>query len=115
MREATHPFKLLENATPTNREGKLYVDYVLATAGKRQLFWSPGLKSKVFLREKSDGDIVKALPEPSDLLAFLSKAQWKVIKDADARAEVLSIAEIEGIEGLERWFNIYGESLLKPG
>lgn len=89
-----HPFGLLANAADGNRRaGRLFLAYAIATKGKRQLFWTKGLKQRVSLRDFSDEVIAEQEREPADLLGMLSPADWDKVCGAEARARVLQAAE----------------------
>lgn len=89
-----HPFGLLANAADCDRRaGRLFLAYAIATKGKRQLFWTKGLKRRVSLRDLSDEVIAEQEREPADLLGMLSPADWDKICGAQVRAQLLQAAE----------------------
>lgn len=89
-----HPFGLLANAADGNRRaGRLFLVYAIATKGRRQLFWTKGLKRRVSLRDLSDEVIAEQEREPADLLGMLSPADWDRVCGAQARAQLLQAAE----------------------
>lgn len=108
-----HPFSLLDTATPDNRDGQLFLEYALAMHGKRQIFWSHGLKERVGMKDKTDEDLVEEQREEADILAAMSMDQWRTVIKEDARTEILDIAEVHGYEGLRSWFKKRGQILAK--
>lgn len=89
-----HPFGLLANAADGNlRAGRLFLAYAIATKGKRQLFWTRGLKQRVSVRELSDELLSEQEREPADLLGMLNPSDWELVCAAGARASLLQAAE----------------------
>ena len=69
--------------------------------GKRQIFWSHGLKAVVGVDDVSDEEIAESTEDAADLLGLLSPDDWKIIRGNDARAEVLDAAEKGGWKAVE--------------
>lgn len=89
-----HPFGLLARAAAGDRRaGRLFLTYALAMKGQRQLVWSPGLKQTVGLREISDESLAEQKREPADLLGMLSSEDWRKVRLANQRAQILLAAE----------------------
>lgn len=94
-----HPFGLLALARDGDaRAAALYVEYAdaMRTKRTRQHYWSPGLKRKVGVNEKSDEDLAEESREKADYLGFLDDEEWQTVRDANARAQVLDAAETGG-------------------
>ena len=92
-----HPFGLLARAADGDRRaGRLFLTYALAMKGQRQLVWSPGLKRVVGLREITDESLAEQRKEAADLLGMLSSEDWKRVRSANKRAQVLLAAERGG-------------------
>ena len=89
------------------------MEYVKATKGKCQMFWSPGLKDKVGIANKTDEELNKEDMDTADVVARLNDEAWKTVLNNCARAELLSIAEDRGFQGVFEWFADYG-IMLKP-
>lgn len=107
-----HPFQLLDAFSRGEvSKGSLFLEYAKAFKGKRQIFWSPKLKNKIGLNDKSDQEIVEEKEERAYVLSTLNTHAWQVVLDQDARAEILAIAETEGPDGLEVWFKGFGVDL----
>jgi len=89
-----HPFALLAMFQDGDRNaGRRFLDYAAAMKGKRQLFWSPGLKAEVGVIEQSDEEVAEDQRDVADLLGHLEIEQWKLIRQAGLRAKVLDLAE----------------------
>ncbi len=106
-----HPFEILATAEFGNKDGDLFLEYAIVMKGKRQLVWSRGLKKLVGVEEKSDQQVVEEDVETSEVLATITRRQWKIITKEGARTEILDLAETKGYEGLAAWFARHGESL----
>ena len=94
-----HPFGLLANASAGDcGAGELYVEFVDAMKKLRcrQLYWSPFLKGRVGLQEKSDEEIAAEEREPADLLGLLEVGDWQRVRRNRKRAELLDAAEVGG-------------------
>jgi hypothetical protein len=95
--KGVHPFGLLDQARQgCTRSGALFVGYSLAMRGKRQLFWSHGLKSLVGVADISDEELAEQEREEADALGHLDVDDWHTVRQAGARAEVLDAAEAGG-------------------
>ena len=108
------PFEILALAESKPFYAKLFVTYSLALRGKQQLLWSKKLKTLVGLDDKTDQELVEEQTDQADILATLTKDQWKIVLANNARAEILSIAETKGFSGLQEWFADFGLSLDNP-
>nr|WP_286184997.1 protein rep [Pantoea sp. Cy-639] len=92
-----HPFALLALFQDGDlKAGHRFLDYAAAMKGKRQLFWSAGLKAKVGVIEQSDEEVAEEQRDDADLLGHLEIEQWKLIRQAGLRAKVLDLAESNG-------------------
>lgn len=98
-----HAFGLLAEAgAGCRRSSRLFVVYTLAMKGRRQLFWSRGLKDRVGVEELSDETLAEQEREEADLLGHLDDDDWKTVRDAGARAAVLDAAETGGWPAVEK-------------
>ena len=75
-----------------------YREYAKATKGKQQLVWSPGLKAKYLIEEKSDEEIASEKVEVADLLGQLGWKDWKYVIKNNLRYELLKEIENRGYE-----------------
>jgi len=78
-----------------------YLEYVQGMKGKRQLFWSNGLKAKAGIGETTDEEIATDHREDAEILSLLTRDQWNLIRGNDARAELLEAAETGGLPAVE--------------
>jgi len=92
--KGVHPHHFLVRRAEGDRER--YVEYVQAMKGRRQLFWSHGLKSLVGVTDISDEELADESREPAELLGWLTPEDWKVVRGNDARVELLDAAESGG-------------------
>lgn len=75
----------------THKDVKLFREYAAAIQGRRQLFWSNGLKAKYEVEEVADTELADK-PEPVHVMDLDAK-QWGAIVKQNAYAKVLDIAE----------------------
>jgi hypothetical protein len=89
-----HPHEFLIRQSPGDLE--LFMEYVHAMKGARQLYWSSRLKDRVGVTEVSDEELAEAQVEAADVLGLLTAEQWRVVRGNDARSELLDAAESGG-------------------
>lgn len=77
-------------------DDRLFLEYVQGMKGRRQLFWSHGLKRTVGIGEVTDETLAEEQRDPAELLGVLLPAEWRLIAGNDAHAEVLDAAETGG-------------------
>lgn len=77
-----------------------FIEYAEGMKGRRQLFWSRGLKGSVGLGEVSDEEVAEEAVESAHHVATLTGEAWRVVRGNDARAEVLDAAEAGGALGV---------------
>lgn len=73
-----------------------FVEYVKGMKGKRQLYWTNGLKKLVGITDVTDETLADESREPADLLALLSDDDLNLVRCNDAFAETLDAAESGG-------------------
>lgn len=73
-------------------------EYASAVKGKQQLVWSPGLKDRYLIEEKSDEEVATEKVEEADLLGVLDWQDWKFILQNDLRFKLLQEVEENGYE-----------------
>lgn len=76
----------------------LFKEYAEALKGKRQLQWSPGLKSHFLIGEKTDEEVAKETIEQADLLGLIDYQTWKFILKYEKRTLLLDYIEKYGFE-----------------
>jgi hypothetical protein len=92
-----------------------YFEYLEAMKGKRQLFWSPGLKNRCGLDEVADEVIAdQEVNETEDLLGNLGSDEWEFIRSRRLVARVLDAAEIGGFALVERFIKLKGYKPPEP-
>jgi hypothetical protein len=87
-----------------------YFEYLEAMKGRRQLFWSPGLKQLCGLDEVDDQDAAEDEnpDDPSELLGNLSSDEWDFIRRRRLVARVLDAAEVGGFDLVTRYLKRKG-------
>jgi hypothetical protein len=89
------PFDLLRAYLYGDKQaGALFVEFALAFFGKRQLYWSPGLKSKLSVEDVPDCEILADNLPDDVILGRLSTDQWRLILKHDKRGQVLEYARL---------------------
>jgi hypothetical protein len=90
------PFDLLRDYMSGDKQaGALWRVYVDAFQGRRQLYWSNGLKKLLAIAELSDEEITnKPDEEQALLLATITDDQWRVIYRRNLESAVLDLAEV---------------------
>lgn len=101
------PFQMLADAMAGDSQaGALFVEYVEAFKGRRQLFWSPGLRDKLGMaKEKTDEEILAeseadVIEPDTELVGTLKFEDWRLVLSRNARGEVLAVAERHGWSGV---------------
>lgn len=91
-RSGVHPFKLAAQANTS----ALFLEYVQAMKGQRQLVWSRGLKNAVGIEEKTDRELVDEEQAKAADRIELDRGAWRHVLGNDARWEVVHAARIGG-------------------
>lgn len=78
----------------------LFVEYVRGMKGRRQLFWSHGLKAKCGIGDVTDEELADAIEQGAYLLALIPAPAWRYVVGNDARCEVLDAAEVGGFDAV---------------
>lgn len=96
-RKGRSPRQLLEDYQNGDKQaGALFARYVEAFHGRRQLYWSNGLRALLSVAELTDEEIVaKPDDEVSMLLATITDDQWKAIYRKRQESVVLDLAETD--------------------
>lgn len=94
----SHPFKLAVDASTS----QLFMEYVNAIKGARQLVWSRGLKAAVGLDEKTDEQIAQEEATRVTDRIPLSPDDWRKVIKSDARYDLIRAAETDGHDGVKR-------------
>jgi len=101
-RQGRHPFQLLDASREDPQAAALYLEYVNAMHGRRQLYWSPGLKDWAGVNDISDEEAATEDQAEAELVCLLDRQDWQVVRRCGRRADLLTAAEIEGAEGVAR-------------
>lgn len=104
------PWELLRDAADDGRAAWLWREYAAAFKGRRQLFWSRGLREKLGLSgEKSDGEMLQLELERAQLadvperdVIYISEAVWWLIDKAGGQEWLLQTAKAEGPDAARR-------------
>lgn len=93
-----HPFGLLKLYQEGDQKaGAQFLDYAAAMKGKRQLYWSAGLKDRVGVDDQTDEEVNEEQRDAADLLGLIDLADWWLIRKSPRRkAKVLDLAESNG-------------------
>ena len=114
-----HPFQLAALAYEGYPGAKeTFFEYMDALKGRAQVYWSRGLKKEVGLTDLSDIDISEndSLEiQKSEIICKLEHHAWTVINDNNARAYILSLAEVEGYDGIHKWLKNKGVGISPLG
>jgi len=100
------PFDLLRSLLADKGDKQaaaLFREYAEAFKGKRQLFWSHGLKARLAIEEASDEEVAQRIEEGADLLGQITPQQWRDVLKVEARATVLEIAAKRSWHHVERF------------
>ena len=98
------PFQILLLTEEKSQYKQLYVEYVLAMRGKAQMFWTPGLKLKCGIEEKTDEQLIAEMDDTADILAILEDIHWRCVVNNKFDGALLDLVESGGFEGLKQWF-----------
>lgn len=110
-----HPFGLLALARDGDKAaGQKFVEYSEVMRGKRQLFWSHGLKDLVGVDDLTDLEVAAQQEDKADLLGFVTVQQWRWVRKAGLRAQLLDAAELSGWAGVEALLNCLYEGYEPP-
>lgn len=95
-RGSRSPFDLLRDYMAGDKKaGALWRVYADAFAGRRQLYWSNGLKKLLAIADLSDEEIAnRPDDEHAFLLARITDEQWRLIYRRRLVSAVLDLAEV---------------------
>lgn len=90
------PFQLLEQSeNQGDRFGRLFREFAWAFFGRRQLYWSKGLKERLLVPEISDQEIVDQEPKDAVTVLVFERPTWSAIR----KKEWLQPHILEAYEG----------------
>lgn len=105
-RSGQHPFKLATARTTH----ALFLEYVWAMKGQRQLVWSRGLKASIGIEEKTDEEIAKEESAKLDDRIPIPTDAWRFVIGNDARWELTHAAKIGGAPAVTDYLTGLGYS-----
>jgi hypothetical protein len=92
-----HPFGLLADAAEGDKTAALkFIEYAEVMKGKRQIFWSAGLKKRVGVSDQTDTEVVDDERDEAEMLGLLDFDEWKLVRKLKKRAQLLDAAETGG-------------------
>ena len=98
------PFDLLRDyLAGSDSSGALFVEYAEVFKGKRQLYYTPGLKEKLGIDDVSDEDLAAETLQEKERIGTLDREEWKLILRTNSRGEVLHFAEIGGMASVRQY------------
>lgn len=103
-RAGSHPFKLATNPATHG----LFLEYVHAMKGSRQLIWSRGLKDAVGVDDKTDDEIAREeVAKVVDQIPVADRA-WRFVLGNDARWELTHAAKTGGRPAVDEFLILLG-------
>jgi len=93
-----HPFKLAADVSTSG----LFMEYVNAIKGSRQLVWSRGLKAAVGVDDKTDEEIAQEEATRVTDRISLTPDDWRKVIKVDARYDLIHAAETGGHDAVRR-------------
>ena len=109
--KGVHPHEFL--VRKSKGDAARYFEYLDGMKGKRQLFWSPGLKDACGLDDLSDEEASLG-GDDADLLGNLGQDDWDFIRTKRIAAQVLDAAEIGGWGLVLRYLKRLGHNTDRP-
>ena len=97
--------------------GALFKEFAETFKGKRQLYWSPGLKKRYAVMDKTDEELAGTMDDYARLLGTITIDQWRDVLADKGRGTVLMLAASGGWEAVEVYLDaIRGKGLkISPG
>jgi len=105
-----HPFELLCECVgnlPTSKDkrSEMFLEFVESTKGKKQLYWSQGLKKLVGIIDKTDQEICEESEDFEMHLGDLDPKRWKIVTKEIGEPEILFLVETTlEWKNIEDWF-----------
>lgn len=109
------PWQLLAGATEGHRRAAwLWREFALAFFGKRQLFWSRGLRKKFEIApELTEQELLELQDGESEIVAEIDAATWGLIRVKHAQEYVLSLA-VSSARDLYAYLNFLRSAVPHP-
>ncbi|MBC7773826.1 MAG: rolling circle replication protein, Rep63 protein, partial [Phycisphaerae bacterium] len=80
--------------------GALFKEFAETFKGKRQLFWSPGLKKRYAIGESSDEELAVQMDDYAAMLGVITLEQWRDVLRVEGRGILLQVAASGGWEAV---------------
>lgn len=81
-----------------------WVEYAAAFHGKRQLYWSRGLRELLGLgAEVSDQELAEAEGESEVVVTVFATDEWRRLVKEGRRLELLMVLQVQGLEAAHAW------------
>jgi len=80
----------------------LFIEYSQAFHGKRQLYWSPGLKELFGIGDKTDEEVAGEQDETAVILGRIEWPVWKLVLKSELRGEILELGRLGSWEAITR-------------
>ncbi|TPG63533.1 hypothetical protein EAH78_32070 [Pseudomonas arsenicoxydans] len=111
-----HPFGLLVDAKAGDfQAGEKYLEFIESMKGKRQLFWSHGLKARVGIEEQSDEELAEKVDPLQVVSCAFDSGNWYRVARFRKRALMLETAEAgyheAGVSGASAYLGVFFASL----
>jgi len=112
-RRGRTPFALLaDHLDGDDQAGRLFREFARAFKGKRQLFWSRGLRDLLGLaHEKSDDELAASVDALDALLGVLEPDDWRLVLQRELRGEVLEVARSGDWSAVRRLLELHRHAL----
>ena len=93
------------DSTIKNKYSDLFTEYALSFYGKRQLYWSRGLKKHFKIDEITDDEILEDELDDAEIVAEISPKNWTFICSLpfDVRGSLLRYAELGGFDAVHTY------------
>ena len=89
------PFQFLDEYDNGDMQaGALFREYAEAFKGKRQLFWSHGLKEFFDIEAKTDKEVLEEQLRKAKLVMHIKRSDWLNVVKHKAQAYILTLAEL---------------------
>ena len=103
-KSGVHPFNFLtQYKNGDEKAGDRWLEYSNAIKGKRQIFWSKGLKTWAGVDEMTDKELADKQENPAIFVDRFSNEEWSIVLKNEARELILQMAETEGQSAIREW------------
>ena len=81
---------------------KLFQEFAYCFYGKRQLYWTNGLKNQFDIIELTDDEIINESLDDAEIVAVVTKFDWRFLRSLafDVRGSLLRYAELGGADAV---------------